>query len=114
MRKPSSIELTNQQRSVLLMWVTAGKSEHRLAKKARVILCAAAGVGLKDMETEAGLSWQSCLKWRKRFVEHGLKGLRDIPGRGGPAVISPEERVNVRNATPGRLSLLGSKKGNSR
>jgi transposase len=95
MRKPSSIELTDQQRSALLMWVATGKSEQRLVKRAQVILCAAAGIGLKEMETKAGLSWQSCLKWRKRFVKHGLKGLRDIPRKGRPASITPKERVHV-------------------
>jgi len=30
------------------MWVAAGKTEQRLAKRAQVILCAAAGMGLKD------------------------------------------------------------------
>ena len=48
MRKLSRIELTDQQRSTLLMWVAAGKTEQRLAKRAQIILCAAAGLGLKD------------------------------------------------------------------
>ncbi len=61
------------------MWTTAGRTEQRLAKRAQVVLCAAAGMGLKDMESKTGLSWQSCLKWRKRFVQQGIKGLKDIP-----------------------------------
>jgi len=95
MRKTSKIALTDEQRSTLLMWVTAGKTEQRLAKRAQVILCAAAGVSLREMATKAGLSWQSCLKWRRRFKNHGLKGLKDIPRKGRPAIITPGERVGV-------------------
>ena len=95
MRKPSSIELTEEQRSVLTMWITAGKTEQRLSKRAQVVLCAAVGMSLKDIESKTGLNWQSCLKWRKRFVQHGIKGLKDIPRRGRPAIITPEERVQV-------------------
>lgn len=95
MRRTSKLELTDEQRLELTMWVTAGKTEQRLSKRAQVILSYAAGIGLKEMEQKTGLSWQSCLKWRKRFVEHGLKGLRDIPRKGRPAVITPEERVQV-------------------
>jgi transposase len=95
MRKPSKIELTDEQRTTLTVWVTAGKTEQRLAKRAQVILYAAAGLSLKDIEGKVGLSFQSCLKWRKRFLELGLKGLRDVPRKGRPAVITPEERVHV-------------------
>ena len=95
MRKPSKIELTDEQRSTLMIWVVPAKPNSDLAKRAQVILCAAAGMSLKDIEAKVGLGFQSCLKWRKRFVESGLKGLRDIPRKGRPAVITPEERVHV-------------------
>ncbi len=53
--------MTDQQRSALLMWVTAGKSEQRLAKGAQVILCAAADVCLKDIETDAVIKQRPAL-----------------------------------------------------
>ncbi|MGO9021889.1 MAG: helix-turn-helix domain-containing protein [Syntrophobacteraceae bacterium] len=73
MRNASKIALTDEQRSTLLMWVTAGKTEQRLAKRAQVILCAASDIDIKEMETKTGLSWQSCLKWRKRFRNMALR-----------------------------------------
>jgi transposase len=95
MRRPSKIELTDKQRSTLMMWVAAGRTEQRFAKRAQVILCAAEGMSLKDIESKSGLSLQSCLKWRKRFVQQGIKGLKDIPRKGRPQIITPEERVQV-------------------
>jgi putative transposase len=95
MRRPSKIELTDEQRTTLTIWLSAGKTEQRLAKRAQVIIYATDGISLKDIAVKVGLGFQSCLKWRKRFVEHGLKGLRDIPRKGRPAVITPQERVHV-------------------
>ncbi|SPF47460.1 hypothetical protein SBDP1_650027 [Syntrophobacter sp. SbD1] len=53
MRKPSKIELTDEQHSTLMIWVAAGKTEQRLAKRAQVIPCAAAGMSLKDNEAKS-------------------------------------------------------------
>ncbi len=95
MRKPSKIELTDEQRATLTIWLSAGKTEQRLAKRAQIVLYAADGISLKDIAAKVGFGFQSCLKWRKRFVAHGLKGLRDAPRKGRPAMITPEERVHV-------------------
>ena len=89
------VELTEEQAATLRMWAGSGKTEQRIALRSRVILLAANGLKLKDIAVETGLNWQSCLKWRKRFLAHGLDGLPDKAGRGRPLTISPEERVSV-------------------
>ena len=89
------VELTEEQAATLRMWAGSGKTEQRIALRSRVILLAANGLKLKDIAVETGLNWQSCLKWRKRFLAMGLEGLLDKAGRGRPLTISPEERVSV-------------------
>jgi len=89
------VELTEEQAATLRMWAGSGKTEQRLALRARVVLLAADGLGLKEIEGKSGLNWQSCLKWRKRFLARGLEGLKDQVGRGRPQSITPEERVGV-------------------
>jgi putative transposase len=89
------VELTEEQAATLRMWAGSGKTEQRIALRSRVILLAANGLILKDIAVETGLNWQSCLKWRKRFLVNGLEGLLDKAGRGRPLTISPEERVSV-------------------
>lgn len=89
------VELTDEQAVTLTMWAGSGKTEQRMAVRARVILSAVEGLTLKEIEKRTGLNWQSCLKWRKRFLRHGLEGLRDRAGRGRPQVISPDERTKV-------------------
>ena len=60
MRKPITVELSEEEAATLKMWLAAGKTEQRLAKRAQVILCAASGMSLKAMEAKTGLNWQSC------------------------------------------------------
>lgn len=95
MRKPIVVPLSDEEQTTLKLWVAAGKTEQRFAKRAQVILCASAGIRLKDISKQVGLSWQNCLKWRRRFVKDRLEGLRDATRRGRPAVITPGERVSV-------------------
>ena len=90
-----NVELTDEQAATLKMWAGSGRTEQRMALRARVILAAAEGLTLKEIEKRTGLNWQSCLKWRKRFLQHGLEGLRDRAGRGRPQTITPEERTRV-------------------
>lgn len=89
------VVLTPEQSATLKMWAGSGKTEQRMALRARVILLAAKGLGLMEIAGEVGLSFRICLKWRKRFLANGLEGLTDKPGRGRPLSISPEERVSV-------------------
>ncbi|MDR1208534.1 MAG: helix-turn-helix domain containing protein, partial [Holosporales bacterium] len=62
------------------MWINSGKTEQRLGLRAKVILLAAQGIGVKAIQETIGLYWQSCLKWRKWFLASGIDGLFDKPG----------------------------------
>lgn len=89
------VELNEEQETTLKMWSASGKTEQRMALRAKVILFAAERLSLKSIEAKTGLNWQSCLKWRKRFLSQGLEGLKDKAGRGRPQTISAEERTKV-------------------
>lgn len=95
MRPCIRVELTEEQESTLKMWAHSGKTEQRLALRAKVILLTAQGIGLKDIQERTGLHWQSCLKWRKRFLDSGIDGLYDKTGRGRPPSITAVERTEV-------------------
>lgn len=95
MGKSITIKLSDMERSTLMMWVSSGKTEQRMVKRAQVILSASGGVPLKEISARSGLSWQNCLKWRKRFLEKRLDGLNDVARSGKPAAITLEKRVEV-------------------
>ncbi|MGC8491985.1 MAG: helix-turn-helix domain-containing protein [Syntrophobacteraceae bacterium] len=47
-------------------------------------------MSLKEIARKVGLSWQACLKWRKRFLTKSIEGLRDMPRSGKPPVITQQ------------------------
>ena len=89
------LELTPEDLATLRLWEASGKTEQRLAVRARVVLAAAEGLSLKAIAEKTGLGYNSCLKWRKRFQAVGLGGLVDAPGRGRRESISQEQRLEV-------------------
>jgi transposase len=89
------IELTNEEAAELKRLAGAGTTEQRLAVRARIVMAAAQGQSLQEIARQTGLSVNSCLKWRKRFVESRLGGLTDKGGRGRRRTIGQERRLEV-------------------
>ena len=89
------VMLTPEDFAMLKLWQASGKTEQRLAARARVVLAAAEGLPLREIAERTGLGYNSCLKWRQRFQKLGIGGLTDKPGRGRPETISQEQRLGV-------------------
>ena len=90
-----SIQLADEERSALELMVRSGTSQQRLAQRARIVLAAFEGLALQEISQRTGMSVNACLKWRKRFRDAGMDGLYDKQGRGRPAVITQEQRLEV-------------------
>ena len=84
MWKPAApVVLSDQQREVLERWVRAQRTPQSLVTRARIILCAAAGVSNRQIAREVGVSRPTVLLWRQRFATGGPAALTEIvPGRG--------------------------------
>src|SRR5215831_3459382 len=81
-RKTSfTIRLTPAQRQTLLAWQRATTISAGLARRGRILLLLADGVTITDTAATVGISRRFVSKWVKRFVEAGLAGLVDKPGR---------------------------------
>ena len=87
-RKTSlSIQLTPAQRQMLLVWqrstttISAGR-----ARRGRIILLVADGMPISDVAATVGISRRFVYKWVQRFLEQGVEGLADQPGRGSRRV----------------------------
>jgi transposase len=79
------IELTSEERDALNGWVRAGKTESRLAERAKVILLAASGMPTRQIAKRLSTRWASVSKWRRRFAQKRLEGLQDKDRSGKPA-----------------------------
>ncbi|MET4781524.1 helix-turn-helix domain-containing protein, partial [Glaciihabitans sp. UYNi722] len=68
--------------------LTRGKAvSATLAVRARVVLSAADGLPNIEIEKRTGLTRPSVLKWRGRYSESGIEGLKDAPRPGREPVI---------------------------
>ena len=76
------IRLTPAQRQTLLAWQRATNISAGRARRARIILLLADGMTITDIAATVGMSRRHTYKWIQRFVQEGLEGLEEKPGRG--------------------------------
>lgn len=78
------IALTDGQRRLLLARARRSSGEHRDVLRARIVLAAADGATNAAIARDVAVGVDTVRKWRRRFSEHGLDGLRDLPRSGRP------------------------------
>jgi transposase-like protein len=78
-----TIRLTPAERRTLLAWqrstttISAGR-----ARRGRIIVLVAQGMSISAVAATVGISRRFVYKWVQRFLDQGLAGLADKPGRG--------------------------------
>ena len=77
-----TIRLTPAQRQTLLAWQRSTTIPVGLARRGRILLLLADGVTITDIAATVGISRRFVYKWVRRFLQEGLAGLADKPGRG--------------------------------
>src|SRR5260370_7575329 len=96
MRAPAAaIELTPTEFNQLPAWERAGTTPQRLARRARLILGSATGLGSRALAQQEGMSRTTVHRWRARFLVKRCAGLHDRPRSGRPPVITPTTRALV-------------------
>jgi len=91
-REAPIIRLSADEEQQLCKLAKAASTPQAFAFRARVILrCAVRpGVPRNDhLAEELGCHPDTISKWRRRFQQHRLDGLFDLPRSGRPAVFSP-------------------------
>jgi Helix-turn-helix domain len=81
-RTSFTITLTDEDRQTLLAWQRSTSIPAGIARRGRIILLMADRVPISHIATTVGISRRFVYKWVQRFVQAGLKGLADQPGRG--------------------------------
>ena len=77
-----TIRLTPTERQTLLAWQRATTIRAGLARRGRIILLAADRMPIAQIAATVGISRRFVYKWVQRFLQTGLMGLADKPGRG--------------------------------
>jgi transposase len=100
-RKTSlTVRLTPSERKTLQAWQRATTIAAGRARRGRIILLVADGLSIAAVAATVGISRRFVYKWVQRFLEKGLEGLADKPGRGSRRVppqpaVAEQHAVNV-------------------
>lgn len=95
MAKRTTIELSELEHVELTSIVRSTKAERRMVERANIILSWHNGKSFVETKTELGISEVMINKWRQRFRDHSLDGLKDAPRSGKPPVFSAVEKARV-------------------
>lgn len=83
---------SEKDRQVLAEWASSRSMEWRLVERARIINRLIDGDRVNKVAHDFGISQNTVIEWRKRFVKDGIKGLYDLPRSGKPAKYDKEFR----------------------
>lgn len=93
--RPTPILVTDRERSQLKTLERKSTCSQQLAMRARIILLAAADVGVRESAARLGVSRSTVQAWRRRWTENPgarvLARLSDAPRPGTPATFTAEQ-----------------------
>jgi transposase len=93
--KATPVALAPAERAELEKRVRRRKTAHDLALRARIVLRCAAGVTNQIAARDVGVCAHTVGKWRERFAEDRLDGLRDEPRSGAPRTVADERITDL-------------------
>ena len=101
-----AIELSTAELRELESLARAQKTGQAMARRARIVLAAAAGLENKAICVDVGADANTVGKWRRRFAAHRLDGLLDEPRPGTPRRIGDDAiadtiRLTLETTPPG-------------
>ena len=78
----AALSVSSEDREALRGWVRSGKTEQRVAFRARIILKAAQGLSNHAIAKALSTSRPTVIEWRKRYKAEGINGLMHDRPRG--------------------------------
>src|ERR1700687_136794 len=86
-RRLAALVLSDEERAELTSLAARRSTAQALAVRARIVLRCATGAENQQVAADLGVDKTTVGKWRRRFVEHRMDGLRDEPRSGTPRTI---------------------------
>lgn len=94
-RTAPQISCNPEDRQILERWATSRTEAKQTVERARIILGCLAGQRVGDLADECHTRPNTVIKWRQRFVQSGLAGLRDAPRPGAKPIYGVDFRNRV-------------------
>ena len=105
MTTESWVQLSPEDRAELGGWLAGRNTPQKLVWRARIVLMWADGAGITKIVQATGKTKRTAYRWRDRYVERGIEGLRrdaSRPGRKKPLDAATIERVVLSRFTRSR------------
>ncbi len=96
-RADAAIELSPGQRTELEKLARSRRTPQAVAQRARIVLMAAQGIGSAAIGEQLAISQPTVRKWRTRYVQEGLAGLRSEPRPGRPRSLDDQRVADLLN-----------------
>jgi putative transposase len=90
-----SVEIAADDQAELERIVLSSTAEVRIVERAQIVLCAAEGRSAAEIGRLVGCSTNTAQKWRARYEQDGIAGLRDLPRSGKPLIYSQADRARL-------------------
>jgi transposase len=94
-RHAPELECSVEDKANLVAITKSRIEEARAVERARIVLACLEGKEVQQVARELGVSIPTVTKWRKRFALWGVRGLRDQPRPGKPAIYDTAFRNRV-------------------
>lgn len=108
--RPTEITLSAEERGELERVAALQRAPHRDVQRAKLVLYAAVGLSNVEIAARLDMSPKNVGRWRRRFSEERLEGLRDRERAGRPRRFPPSadrrgQGGGLRAAERGRAAL---------
>src|SRR5947209_8007169 len=88
-----TIDLTADERETLLTWQRSTTIPAGRARRGQIMLLLADGMPVVQIADTVGATHRVVYKWAQRFLQDGIAGLADKPGRGRRPVLTTPVKV---------------------
>ena len=95
-RRPKTIVLKVEEQEVLQHHLRTGKTEWRVARRARILLDVASGSNPCEVARAVGCDESTVIRVRDRYEERGVDAIFDAPRSGRPPEFSPPHESSNR------------------
>lgn len=93
----SQLRLIDEDRNELEALTRRASTPQSLALRARIILMLAGNTTIKEIRKTLNVTKATVRKWKHRFLELGIDGLKDSPRPGQPSKYGDRTRKVIRN-----------------
>ena len=97
------LRVVRADRKELESWLRSRKVDRSLAERARIVLLTAEGLSVLNISERLQVTRPTVYKWRQRYEENGVEGLRDQPRSGRPTKLTEAKVKRILQLTTERV-----------